>query len=138
MKTDHNSLRFFLEQKHLQERQQKWVIKIQAYEFDIDYVKGKRNIVVDALSRIPTALSLRGMDADWKAQLLVEYSKDKFVCEILDAVIVYEWYIVMDEVIYYQDWVFLAKNSKLKRRSCKHHMTPHFQGIKDSQRLIGP
>ena len=49
--TDHNNLRFFLEQKHLQERQQKWVITIQAYDFDIEYVKGKNNVVADPCLR---------------------------------------------------------------------------------------
>ena len=75
VRTDHNSLRFFLEQKQLQERQQKWVSKIQAYDFDIEYVKGKNNVVADALSRRPATLSLMSLDANWRAQLLVEYMK---------------------------------------------------------------
>lgn len=41
--------------------------KIQAYDFDIEYVKGKSNLVVDALSRRPTVMSLMSIDADWKA-----------------------------------------------------------------------
>jgi hypothetical protein len=41
VKTDHNSLKHFLEQKDLSERQQKWVNKVQAYDFDIEYVKGR-------------------------------------------------------------------------------------------------
>ena len=53
-KIDHNSLRYFLTQKDLNERQQKWVSKIQAFGFDIEYVKGKNNVVVDALSRRPS------------------------------------------------------------------------------------
>jgi hypothetical protein len=43
VKTDHNSLKYFLDQKYLSERQQKWVSKIQAFDFYIEYVKGKRN-----------------------------------------------------------------------------------------------
>jgi hypothetical protein len=31
---------------------------LQAYEFDIEYVKGKKNVVVDALSRKPEICSL--------------------------------------------------------------------------------
>ena len=50
VKIDHNCLRHFLTQKDLNERQQKWLRKIQAYDFDIEYVKGKNNIVADALS----------------------------------------------------------------------------------------
>ena len=47
--------------------------------------------------------------------MLVEYSKDHFVCEILDGLVTDERYRVMDDVIYYQDWVFLARDSKLKK-----------------------
>ena len=61
---DHNNLWFFLEQKQLQERQQKWVSKIQAYDFDIEYVKGKNNVMADALSHRPATLSLMSLDMD--------------------------------------------------------------------------
>ena len=67
MRTEHNSVRFFLEQKQLQERQQKWISKIQAYDFDIEYVKGKNNVVADAFSRRPATLSLMSLDIDWRA-----------------------------------------------------------------------
>lgn len=50
VKTNHNSFKHFMHQRDLNERQQKWVSKIQAYDFDIEYVKGRNNIVVDALS----------------------------------------------------------------------------------------
>ena len=83
----------------MQERQQKWVSKIQAYDFDIEYVRGKNNVVVDALSRRPAALSLMSLDTDWRAELLVEYSKDCFACEILDGQVTDDRYRVMDEVI---------------------------------------
>ena len=95
----------------MQERQQKWVNKIQAYDFDIEYVKGKNNVVADALSRRPTALSLMSLDTDWRAQLLVEYSKDRFSCEILDGQVKDDRYRVMDEVIYFRDQIFLIGSS---------------------------
>ena len=53
VKTDHNSLRYFLTQKDINERKKMWVSNIQAFEFYIEYVKGKNNVVDDALSRIP-------------------------------------------------------------------------------------
>ena len=53
VKTDHNSLRYFLTQKDLNGRKKKWVSKIQEFYFDIEYVKGNNNVVVDALSRRP-------------------------------------------------------------------------------------
>jgi hypothetical protein len=44
VKTDHNSLKYFLEQKDLSEHQKKWVMKVQAFKFDIEYVKGRRTL----------------------------------------------------------------------------------------------
>ena len=61
--------------------QQKWLSKIQAFGFDIEYVKGKNNVVVDSLSRGPS-ISLMDVAENWKATLEVEYAKDKFSCEI--------------------------------------------------------
>jgi hypothetical protein len=58
VKSEHNSLKYLLEQKDLNESQQKWVSKIQAYDFDIEFVKGKNNAVVDALSRRPSIFSM--------------------------------------------------------------------------------
>jgi hypothetical protein len=72
VKTNHNSLKYFLEQKDLSESHQKWMTKVQAFNFDIEYVRGKKNIVVDALSRRPAACSLMEISADWKSHLLVE------------------------------------------------------------------
>eukprot|EP01018_Ginkgo_biloba_P008924 Gb_12462 [translate_table: standard] len=51
VKIDHNSLKYFLEKRVSSEEQQKWVTKIQGYDFEIVYKKGKDNIVEDALSR---------------------------------------------------------------------------------------
>jgi hypothetical protein len=79
VKTDHNSLNYFLDQKDLSERKKKWVSKIQAFDFDIEYVKGKSNIVADALSRRPAGCSMMDICTDWKAHLLVEYSKKKLL-----------------------------------------------------------
>jgi hypothetical protein len=58
VKIDHNILNYFLEHKDLSEHQYKWVMKVKAFDFNIDYVKGKKNIVVDALSRRPATCSL--------------------------------------------------------------------------------
>jgi hypothetical protein len=50
VKSDHNSLKYLLEQKDLKERQQKWVSIIQAYEFDIEFVYGGQ---LEKLHRVP-------------------------------------------------------------------------------------
>jgi hypothetical protein len=114
VKADHNRLKYFLDQKYLSERQQKWVSKIQAFEFDIEYVKGKRNIVEYALSRRPTGCSMMDICTDWKAQLLVEYSKKKNSCEVMD-----DRYWVLDDVIFYKDRIYLVPESTLKGKILK-------------------
>lgn len=49
--TDQQALSYFLEQRHLSKQQARWVMKLQAYDFRFQYVKGKLNLVADALSR---------------------------------------------------------------------------------------
>jgi hypothetical protein len=51
VKTDHDSLKYFLEQRLSSKEQQKWVTKILGYDFEIVCEKGKQNVVADALSR---------------------------------------------------------------------------------------
>jgi hypothetical protein len=115
VKTKHNILKYFLEQKDLSERQHKWVMKVQEFEFNIEYVKGKKNSVADALSRRPAACSFMHISVDWKSHLLVEYSKNKFACEVLDGQIQDDRYKVIDDVIFYNDRVYLVPYSGLKK-----------------------
>jgi hypothetical protein len=58
VKSDHNSLKYFLEQKDLNERKHKWVNRIQAYDFDIEFVKGKNNVLENAFSRRPSLYAM--------------------------------------------------------------------------------
>jgi hypothetical protein len=58
VRIDHNNLKYFLDHKDLNERQQKWVRKIQAYDFDFEFVKAKNNVVEDALSKIPSVYAM--------------------------------------------------------------------------------
>jgi hypothetical protein len=116
VKTDHNNLKYFLEQKDLNERKQKWVRKIQAYDFDIEFVKGKNNIVADALSRRPSTYALSEISVEWKSHLLVEYSKNKFACELMDGKIQDERFWILDDLIYYKGRIYVVPESKFKER----------------------
>jgi len=51
------------------------------------------------------------LDIDWMARLLVEYSKDRFACEILDGKVANDGCRVVDEIIYYRDRIFLTEGS---------------------------
>ena len=51
IKTDHQSLKYLLEQRISTPMQQRCITKLLGYSFIIDYKKGKENVVADALSR---------------------------------------------------------------------------------------
>jgi hypothetical protein len=51
IKTDYQSLKYFLEQDISSSEQQKWVTKLFGYDYEIIYKKVKDNVVADALSQ---------------------------------------------------------------------------------------
>ncbi|KAJ9539497.1 hypothetical protein OSB04_032230 [Centaurea solstitialis] len=57
--TDHNSLRYFLDQPNLNMRQRRWLDVVKDYDCEILYHPGKANVVADALSRKTHHLLLR-------------------------------------------------------------------------------
>jgi hypothetical protein len=139
VRTDHNSLKYFLDQKDLNERQQKWVSKIQAYDFDIEFVKRKNNMVADALSRRPSVYAMTDISMDWKAHLLVEYSKNKFSCEVMDGQVQDENFRIMDDIIYYKGRIFLVPESAFKARvlqACHDSLVAGHQGFIKTYRQV--
>jgi len=49
--SNHNGLRYLFEQQNLNSRQAIWLDMINDFDFKIRYIKGKENMVADALSR---------------------------------------------------------------------------------------
>ena len=88
-----------------------WNLK--AYDFYIEYVKGKNNIVADALSLRPY-FSLMDIAKNWKDMLLVEHAKDKFACDVLDGFMGDDKYIILNGMIYYKGIIYLVWYSWLK------------------------
>ena len=102
----------------------KRVSKIQEFDFDIEYVEGKNNVVKDSLSRRPS-ISLMDVAEDWKAILEVEYAKDKISCELFDGTNHDDRYKVLEGIIYYKGRIYLVPNSSLKEEiKKKNHDSP--------------
>ncbi|XP_027093589.2 uncharacterized protein [Coffea arabica] len=51
IKTDHESLKYLLDQKITTPLQQKWLAKLMGMDYEIQYKRGRENVVADALSR---------------------------------------------------------------------------------------
>jgi hypothetical protein len=51
VKTDHKSLQYLKTQPILSSRQSRWLDTLALYNFDIEYIEGKTNVVADGLSR---------------------------------------------------------------------------------------
>jgi hypothetical protein len=113
VKTDHDSLKYILEQRLSSEEQQKWVTKILGYDFEIVYKKGKQNVVADALSRkdedveaFLCAISI--IQPDWIIEARDEWKNDEKCglsfkgCSRIP--------------VWYKDRLYLCKDSQLKQK----------------------
>jgi hypothetical protein len=139
VKSDHNSLKYLLEQKNLNERQQKWVSIIQAYDFDIEFVKGKNNVVADALSRRPSIYAMTNVSIDWKDHLVMEYAKDQFACQLMDGQVQDDNFRIIDGLIYYMGRIFLVLGSAFKAKvlqACHDSPMARHQGMEKTYRKV--
>jgi len=79
--TDHHSLQHLQKQPNLTGRQARWMESLAEFDFDVKYVKGKYNVVADALSRPPTdehlAVSVHiEMKQKWLQDVKAAYDDD--------------------------------------------------------------
>lgn len=79
--TDHSALTWLFKQKDLSGRLARWVLSLQQHNMTIRHVKGKNNVVADAISRLPIC------------QILSYVSLLEMICPSED-----EWYENLKEV----------------------------------------
>ncbi|KAH9313586.1 hypothetical protein KI387_022213 [Taxus chinensis] len=125
VKIDHDSLKYFLEQRLSSEEQQKWVTKKLGYDFEIIYKKGKENVVVDALSRRDTSTDalvcgMSMLTADWVDEARLEWDQDKDTKSLIHNIKKgsmtsnkFEW---KGNALWYMDMLYLSKDFELKHR----------------------
>src|SRR5271168_3851873 len=88
VKTDHDSLKYFLEQRLSYKEQQKCVTKMLGYDFEIIYKKGKQNVVADALSRkdedVEALLcTISNIQPDWIKEAREEWNNEEEVWTLI-------------------------------------------------------
>jgi hypothetical protein len=125
VKIDHDSLKYFLEQRLSSEEQQKWVTKILGYDFEIVYKKGKKNVVADALSRKDEDVEaflcvISIIQPDWIIEARDEWKNDEKVWTLIQrlqqdssASDTFTW---KNDSLWYKDLLYLCKNSQLKQK----------------------
>jgi hypothetical protein len=133
IKTDHQSLKYFLEQCPSSLEQQKWVTKLFGYDYEIIYKKGKNNVVVDALSRKyedeGSLFSLSFIVPDWLQVVLQEWLRDPKFPHLIQQLQAnsavsprYSWH---NDELSYKGHLYLSKQSQLKSTVLSElHATP--------------
>ncbi|XP_074343112.1 uncharacterized protein LOC141680927 [Apium graveolens] len=93
IKTDHQSLKYILEQRLSTLLQQKWLAKLMGLDYEISYKKGADNKVADALSRLPDEASegklttITTLQPNWLNDLLQSYEKDVEARTVMEGVV---------------------------------------------------
>jgi hypothetical protein len=133
IKTDHQSLKYFLEQHISSPEQQKWVTKLFGYDYEIIYKKDKDNVVADALSQKyedeGSLFSLSFIVPDWLQAVRQEWLQDPKSSQLIQqlqsnapASPGYSW---LHDELRYKGHLYLSKQSKLKSMVLSElHATP--------------
>jgi hypothetical protein len=122
IKTNHKSLKYFLEQRISSQEQQKWVTKLFGYDYEIIYKKGKDNVVADALSRKyedeGSIFSLSFIVPDWFQAVCQEWLQDPKSSHLIQKLqnkapspLGYSW---LQDELRYKGFLYLSKQSNIK------------------------
>jgi len=124
VRTDHQSLKFLLEQKVGTPFQQKWVTKLLGYDFTVEYKKGADNRVADALSRREdwdeeiTLSLLSVLTPSWTTGLKQQYEEDEDLKQLLSRWHSQELdsqrYSLRDGLLLYKHRILLGQSPQLK------------------------
>jgi hypothetical protein len=96
-------------------------------------------VVGDALSRRPSIYAMTDVSVDWKDLLVMEDSKNQFVCQVLDGKIQDDNFRVIDDIIYYKGRIFLVLESVFKSKvlqACHDSPVAGHQGICKTYRQV--
>eukprot|EP00253_Pinus_taeda_P011588 PITA_11588 len=122
IRTDHHSLKYFLEQRLYSPQQNKWLAKMLGYDYEIIYKKGKDNRVADALSRQfeeeSTLLAISLPILDWIEEARREWFSHPGLSQLISQLQEdpnsskgYSW---QNDILRYKDRVVISPTSTLK------------------------
>jgi hypothetical protein len=82
LKTNHESLKHLFTQRHLNAKQRRWSEFMSEIDFGILYIKGKENVVADALSRKPHGFSLVTLKVNLRECVLEQLLGDSWYLKV--------------------------------------------------------
>jgi hypothetical protein len=82
LKMDHQSLKHLFTQRDMNSRQRRWSEFMSEYDFGISYIKGKENVVADALSRRPRVFSLIPLKVNLREHVLTQLQGDNWYLKV--------------------------------------------------------
>jgi hypothetical protein len=123
LKIDHCGLQHIFTQSDLNARQRHWSKLLSEYDFEITYIKGKINIVVDALSRRTDIFSIIPLQTNLQEKILVLQIDDEWYKEVKDNIKQdtkmiprYEGYhLDSDIILRYNGRIYVPPNDELRR-----------------------
>jgi hypothetical protein len=124
VKTNHQSLKFLLEQKVGTSFQQKWITKLIGYEFTVQYKKGVENRVANALSRrddwepemtlsllsIPTLSWIKYLKAEYEIDVQLKALLEQWRKGELDL----EKFILKDNLLFYKGRIYIGSSQAIR------------------------
>ncbi|KII60519.1 Retrovirus-related Pol polyprotein from transposon 17.6 [Thelohanellus kitauei] len=75
--SDQNDLSYLKTMKHTNGRRTRWLMELEEYDFEFEFINGKRNVIADGLSRCVSATLLES-----SVDLAIEQDKDQNIKKV--------------------------------------------------------
>ena len=86
LRTDHQSLKYFLTQTKLSDKQMRWANFLSQFHFNIAHIVGKRNQVANALSRRPQVNAVSIATHNDLSSMIDEYATDPHFKDVMSTI----------------------------------------------------
>lgn len=133
IKTDHEALKYLMEQKLTTLLQHKWLSKLFGYDYSVVYKRGKDNLVADALSRCnedeQQCNNIHLVVPVWKQELKESWNNDDWAQQLIAALMVQgsvcqEYKLVDGELMKGVRW-YVGTGNQLRKRIIENiHSSP--------------
>lgn len=133
--SDHSGLRYLLDQPDLNDRKSRWLAMVSEFDFEIRYIKGEENKVIDFLSRriqVNHVTTVSCYGTDLKDQILQVGQQDGRYRELRHRLQQntcdqdMDYSLTSDGLVRFRDMIYVPDNSELKKiilREC--HAKPY-------------